>query len=814
MATSALLAGLTGALQGYDYMKGHSDPLAEAQFQHSLDKFQALKPMYEEQTRTQRIANDQSERTQQLQRAQQHFAEADSMAREMGGFSNLLGTPMGRRTFLAAYNSHPDREELGAPQIDDFGAINRQNFQDFGFTPEDFQRMQQEQGSEALFVPIRNRPDGTREPVLQDLDGDGDIDAYGGEQLEQLVRPYFMTADRAAGEYGALVGDAPSASVTIGGGRQGGRQTQPQAGAPSSLDAIWRNMIQTESKGQQFSKDGTPLTSPAGAIGIAQVMPDTAPEAAAMAGLEWDEQRYRNDPEYNEALGRAYFEHQYEQYQDPVLAAAAYNGGAKNVNKWIQRFGDPRTGETTREEFVRNIPFAETQEYVIKAMRGASGQQPPPQQPQEGGGANPLAEPSTTEALTPTAITAAERVDDPTLLEQMPITARKTGGLLGNRGSFTEQAREAAENPDTIRPDPELGFESEEEFKSALARRTVKGQGMGPGSASRAASSEEVTRETAQRMTPEREREAASNLLGGLQASPDGTTFTVQSNNSKPTHKQIGDAYSMYARGNISHEEFKRFISTGTISAEGAQTIRHAMTQAAGVAETALTQEQQTRRTQMTQQGQNYREELKQRGKRSVDTATDFANDLDTVGPMAWGDDWEDVGTLVKQELGQGVWKFRHELLGTPNDTHSLAQGHRRLTQLEDEVNPAWWNAYRRIFKGHQIHDLSAMPSMQALASLDSGLFADEEATSHTLRTVERYREIMERNQDPNIRSPKIEAQSLVNFYQGAKHLGVDPRGLERGSADHDGLMEAGVEAAKRGIPIENYLDSLRGGQQ
>ncbi|MDR0701269.1 MAG: hypothetical protein LBF61_02490 [Azoarcus sp.] len=75
--------------------------------------------------------------------------------------------------------------------------------------------------------------------------------------------------------------------------------------APNDADRAFNILLQAESGGRHFGDDGKPVTSKAGAIGIAQVMPKTAPEAAKLAGLPWDEERYRNDSEYNRALGRA-----------------------------------------------------------------------------------------------------------------------------------------------------------------------------------------------------------------------------------------------------------------------------------------------------------------------------------------------------------------------------------------------------------------------------------------------------------------------------------------------------------------------------
>lgn len=101
----------------------------------------------------------------------------------------------------------------------------------------------------------------------------------------------------------------------------------------------WQRMIHQESRGQHFRPDGRPTTSPAGAIGIAQVMPGTAREAARLAGVPYDENKYRNDPAYNELIGKAYFRHQYKTFGDIDLATAAYNAGPGNVRKALERGG-------------------------------------------------------------------------------------------------------------------------------------------------------------------------------------------------------------------------------------------------------------------------------------------------------------------------------------------------------------------------------------------------------------------------------------------------------------------------------------------
>lgn len=136
------------------------------------------------------------------------------------------------------------------------------------------------------------------------------------------------------------------------------------AGATGSADVVWQRMIGRESGGHQTTAGGAPLTSPKGAVGIAQILPETGPEAARYANLPWDEGRFRTDADYNAALGRAYFNEMNRRYQSPALAAAAYNAGPGAVNNWIEKFGDPRKGEISVAEFAAKIPYKETRDYV------------------------------------------------------------------------------------------------------------------------------------------------------------------------------------------------------------------------------------------------------------------------------------------------------------------------------------------------------------------------------------------------------------------------------------------------------------------
>lgn len=173
----------------------------------------------------------------------------------------------------------------------------------------------------------------------------------------QMKQHYEQTGDFTLGPgakrfdaTGKLIAEADFAPrpVTLGPG-QTAFEYDPNA--PKDTGSIWQNMLRTESGGQHFRKDGSVVTSPAGAIGIAQVMPGTAPEAARLANLPFDDKRYRTDPAYNEALGKAYFQKQLETFGgDQEKAVAAYNAGPGNVQKAVARGGanwkDHLPGET------------------------------------------------------------------------------------------------------------------------------------------------------------------------------------------------------------------------------------------------------------------------------------------------------------------------------------------------------------------------------------------------------------------------------------------------------------------------------------
>ncbi|BAJ81499.1 putative soluble lytic murein transglycosylase [Acidiphilium multivorum AIU301] len=116
-------------------------------------------------------------------------------------------------------------------------------------------------------------------------------------------------------------------------------------------------------------------TSPSGAEGLMQLMPGTAREVARQSGLALPPGALVDDPARNVALGSAYFARLLQRFGDCLpLAIAAYNGGPRNVEKWIAANGDPRMpkaqGGVDLVTWIEEIPFGETRNYVERVTEG------------------------------------------------------------------------------------------------------------------------------------------------------------------------------------------------------------------------------------------------------------------------------------------------------------------------------------------------------------------------------------------------------------------------------------------------------------
>lgn len=104
-------------------------------------------------------------------------------------------------------------------------------------------------------------------------------------------------------------------------------------------------------------------TSSAGAVGIMQIMPQTAKYVCEINGFQFDENRLF-DADYNILLGANYYRYLLDKFGDESSALAAYNAGEGNVKVWLQNPEYSDDGKT-----LKDIPFGETKNYVQKVVQ-------------------------------------------------------------------------------------------------------------------------------------------------------------------------------------------------------------------------------------------------------------------------------------------------------------------------------------------------------------------------------------------------------------------------------------------------------------
>jgi soluble lytic murein transglycosylase len=108
--------------------------------------------------------------------------------------------------------------------------------------------------------------------------------------------------------------------------------------------------------------------SPAGAIGLMQLMPATANSEAKKLGVKNTNAQLSSDPAHNVLLGSHYLDDMITNYRGSyVLAIASYNAGPGHVNGWLRDYGDPR-GDIDPIDWIEMIPVTETRNYVQRVL--------------------------------------------------------------------------------------------------------------------------------------------------------------------------------------------------------------------------------------------------------------------------------------------------------------------------------------------------------------------------------------------------------------------------------------------------------------
>jgi soluble lytic murein transglycosylase len=106
-------------------------------------------------------------------------------------------------------------------------------------------------------------------------------------------------------------------------------------------------------------------TSPAGALGLMQILPQTAQYLAHQSGGTTFTTADLAEPAVNIAYGSYYLRYLLNHYNgNELLAIAAYNGGITNVDRWLAEARSEGHRFT-----IADIPFSETRAYVQRVLQ-------------------------------------------------------------------------------------------------------------------------------------------------------------------------------------------------------------------------------------------------------------------------------------------------------------------------------------------------------------------------------------------------------------------------------------------------------------
>ena len=120
---------------------------------------------------------------------------------------------------------------------------------------------------------------------------------------------------------------------------------------------------------RQESEFDKSANSWAGARGMMQLMKSTARIVAKQAKLPYSISGLTRDPEYNIKLGSYYFNGLIDDYNGVFpFAIAAYNAGPNRVKTWRRVNGDPSKGQISYINWIEQIRFEETRNYVQRVL--------------------------------------------------------------------------------------------------------------------------------------------------------------------------------------------------------------------------------------------------------------------------------------------------------------------------------------------------------------------------------------------------------------------------------------------------------------
>ncbi|MBA4349552.1 MAG: hypothetical protein C0415_06160 [Thermodesulfovibrio sp.] len=131
-----------------------------------------------------------------------------------------------------------------------------------------------------------------------------------------------------------------------------------EASRENELDPLLILSIMREES--RFAADARSI---AGALGLMQLMPHTASRLSRHIKLNLKHSDELYDAKTNILIGSYYLKHLIKTFNSIPVALAAYNAGEEAVKEWLKK------GKyNTIDEFIEDIPYSETQNYVKKVM--------------------------------------------------------------------------------------------------------------------------------------------------------------------------------------------------------------------------------------------------------------------------------------------------------------------------------------------------------------------------------------------------------------------------------------------------------------
>jgi soluble lytic murein transglycosylase len=121
---------------------------------------------------------------------------------------------------------------------------------------------------------------------------------------------------------------------------------------------------------QESAFDPSAVSS-AEAMGLMQLIYPTAKDVGKELNIRFRKEDLVRNPKLNLTFGCHHLSKVVEQYDGSyILAAAAYNAGPGNVNKWIIKYGDPRKFKNVEQvvNWIEKVPFYETRGYIQNVL--------------------------------------------------------------------------------------------------------------------------------------------------------------------------------------------------------------------------------------------------------------------------------------------------------------------------------------------------------------------------------------------------------------------------------------------------------------